>query len=368
MCVMERLKTITEKFNNAKDKSFNTFSDFWNDLKPELIGKNIDGIFIDDYIHFNNYAEYEFDEKIDRKLYWDKNAIEDVELELDDGVMLKIGNIYLKVYPAYSEKEYCKFEISENFEQGFVNISHYYSKNIIGRKIVDIYTEDYFNVNMVLDNGYEFCFEVLFWNNIKTRERIFKQNRQKIDYKKMHLSHYYEKYSALSKFLESIKKYFIGKKIKKIMRLGYIYSFEGKEIELDEFIDICAEDNHLNIEFTEESEAFAGLNLFDYTELSEIDNFSWRSMNAIYKDHIINQVIKDIVLTKRDISGETDKEYIAAHSDDFDEIKIILENGYVFNITNDLDYTITNEYSQRRYLMMKFLKLMHLKPKSWSLY
>ena len=168
-----------------------------------------------------------------------------------------------------------------------------------------------------------------------------------IDYEKLN-DFRYEKYSVLSKYINKIKKDLVGKKIEKIMRLGVIFNEEYSAdayLELDEPIDIqIGKDIHLNIDFACDSNAIVGINLFDYTETSYADGLSWRNLNSIYKDHIVNEVIKDLVLTKVDLSSYTCEEYAKKLEDDFCAIKIVLENGYALEITSWEDFMTLNEY------------------------
>ena len=154
----------------------------------------------------------------------------------------------------------------------------------------------------------------------------------------------YERYSILKEYIEKIKNKFIGKRIESIKRLGIIWDeSEGKHIVLDEPIDIQVGNNHFNICINDESDAFCGINLFDYTEISYQDKLSWRSLNQIYKDNIIGQIIKDIILIKKDISVYDDKEYAKTLEDNFVAVHILLKNGYILEITNWEDYMTLDE-------------------------
>ena len=154
----------------------------------------------------------------------------------------------------------------------------------------------------------------------------------------------YEKYSVLKEYIDKIKNKFIGEKIQSIQRLGIVFEeSEGTYIVLDEPIDIKVGNNHFNICFNDETDAFCGINLFNYKEISYQDKLSWRSLNTIYKDNIIGQLIKDIILIKKDISVYEDKEYAKTLEDKFVAIHILLENNYILEITNWEDYMTVNE-------------------------
>ena len=154
----------------------------------------------------------------------------------------------------------------------------------------------------------------------------------------------YEKYSVLKPYIDKIKNEFIGERIDSIRRLGIIWEeSEDKYIVLDEPIDIKAGNHHFNICINDESDAFCGIDLFDYTEISYLDKWSWRDLNSIYKDNIIGQIIKDIILIKKDTSDIEDREYARKLEDNFIAVHILLENNYILEITNWEDYMTVNE-------------------------
>lgn len=319
-----------------------------------FIDKTLDLIFIENrpYYNFADYSykfnEYEFDEKIKQKIYWDKNATEDVELDLDTEVTLKIGNIYISLYYCkdsfkYPNKTPTKITIADKLEENLLNISHYFSKNCINQKIKKIYSNDYFDINFLLENGYTFNINRVEGYNTYIIECKFMPLEPNIVNYDILQSYHFEKYSDLNVYINKIKQFFVGKKINKIMRLGHLYDLEDKRIELDEFIDIEIEGKHLNIDFVEESDVYIGVNLFSYKETDYYGRFSWRNISPIYKENIINQTIKDIILIKQDTSVYAKKEYARMFEDKFNMILVILGNGYALKLSNYHDYLILDE-------------------------
>lgn len=332
---------------------FRTIEDFSKYIKENsnfFIGKTLSGLFIKELIYEADY--YDYDYKTGHKLFWDKDATEDVEFEINKKLTIQIDNMYLNVENniddcySYNKQNTVEIDISHTLPDNLLNISHYYSKNIIGNKIVQISASDYFALTILLDNGFEFNVITKSQNIIYLHEWIPKK-RKKCIFK----SDRYEKYSIFKKYIDNIKHVFIGKKIEEIRRLGIIfdgfeYNSNTKPIYLDEQIDIKIGNNHLDICFNDQSDAFLGVNLFDGSETSSHDGFSWRNMNCIYRNNIINQTIKDMVLTKQDLSCYTDDSVAKEYEDNFEALEIILNNGYIFKITNWEDYMVLMEIKE----------------------
>lgn len=318
-------------------------------IKKIFIGKSINGIYIADWRRWqDSNLLYEYDEKIGHRLYYDKNANEEVEISIeDDYVTIKIDDLFFTLYSLelkrYNSEFAMQLTISKDNDDDEINIAHYYSKNVTNQKIKDVYFDECHKIHFLLENDYEFI--VRYWNDCLIYERILKKENS-INYNTLIDECYYEKFSILNNYINEIKPKLIGNKIEKIMRLGEIFeeSYENKRLHFDEFIDIQIGNEHLNFDFAEDSEAFISLNLFDYTETSCMDDGSWRSLNCIYKNNIIGQTVKDIVVTKYDNTHIEDKEIKKHFADKFISVEIHLENGYMFKITNSHDYTVTSEH------------------------
>ena len=183
--------TNTEELQNY----INTNSDLF-------LGKTIDKIYINKIYCEEDY--FEFDNKIRQKIYWDKNVNEDVELEIDKNLTLKISDIYINIENEWNnqkENTDIKVSVSPTIQDCILDISHYYSKNIIGHKIVKITTDDYNILTILLNNGFEFNVFVKACDLICTHEWVLKDKKQ-IDYEKLYL---YEKYPILNDYINSIK-------------------------------------------------------------------------------------------------------------------------------------------------------------------
>ena len=328
------------------------FQKYIDRINKIFAGKTIEEI----YIENNNYyddKDFEFDEKIGKRIFWDKNANEDVEIkDLETSVQLKISDFFLNIDFYNTENKFMVILTISDTKQGdLLNISHYYSKNIIGEKIEKIYSkENGHDFTLKLKNGYEFNIFMCSGYEVYLHEWI-PRKRNDINYDKLKFCRY-ERYSSLNKYINSVENKLIGKKIEKIMRLGIIFSYEiednYKSVELDEPVDLKIEDYHLNLDFAEISDAFVGMNLFDYSETSYFwaGDFSWTSLNPIFKKNIIGQIIKDIVLIRFDNSIYTDKKYAKKFKNKFKAIHIILENGWTLELTNDYDYMHVNAISK----------------------
>lgn len=339
------------KIHQRKFTDSNSFKKYIDKINKIFVGKTVEEI----YIENNNYyddEDFEFDEKIGKRIFWDKNSNEDVEIkDLETSVTLKISDFFVNIDFYENDNEFrAILSISDTKQGDLLNISHYYSKNIIGNKIEKIYSKDGQDFTLKLENGYEFNIFMYGGYEVYLHEWI-PRNRNEVNYNKLKFCRY-ERYSSLNKYINSVKNQLIGKKIEKIMRLGIIFSYvfedNYKNVELDEPVDIKIGDYHLNIDFVEESDAFAGINLFDYSETSYFwaGDFSWTSLNPIFKNDIIGQTIKDIVLTRFDKSVYTDKKYAKKFKKKFKAIHIILENGWTLELTNSYDYMHINAISK----------------------
>lgn len=338
------------KIHQRKFTDPNSFKKYIDKINKIFVGKTVEEI----YIENNNYyddKDFEFDEKIGKRIFWDKNANEDVEIKgLETSVTLKISDFFVNIDLYKNDNKFrAILTISDTKQGDLLNISHYYSKNIIGNKIEKVYSKDGQDFTLKLENGYEFNIFMYGGYEVYLHEWI-PRKKNKINYDKLKFCHY-ERYSSLNKYINSVKNQLIGKKIENIMRLGIIFSYvfedNYKNVELDEPVDIKIGDYHLNIDFAEESDAFAGMNLFDYSETSYFYNdLSWSSLNPIFKNDIIGQTIKDIVLSRFDNSVYTDKKYAKKFKNKFYAIYILLENGWTLELTNCNDYMHINAISK----------------------
>lgn len=323
---------MSKKFLFSDEKYKQKFIEYINDLKNNFIGKKISNLFLYDGL-FNTDDMFDFDEKINQKIFWDKNAKSEVFLELDD-IIFQIEDSFLSIE---SGSSVLSIETFRKKKEKILNISHYYSDNIINQKIEKIQTDGYY-LSFILENNYKFILTIRA-NSILVNE--FENKKLKdLDYKKLEKFEY-KHFSSLKKYIDKIKTKFIGYKLEKIMCLGIIFDIygEGRALEIDEPLALLINGEYFNFDFIETSDAFIGMNLFYFNERSYWKDFSWKNYSPIYKDNIIGQIIKNMIVYKKDYNWIEESEYTKTREDDFDRIEIIFENNYKLILTNYHNYT-----------------------------
>lgn len=326
-----------------------------------LIGKKINNIYLSKpYTCSDDIKVFEYDEKIDKAIYWDKNSTENVEIAIDNKVIIQIEDTYIIIEDNLDETDW-EVSTSNILEEDVLNINHYYSKNIINKKIKSIRTtEDFYPLLFfIMENDYILGLHNNYGRGcqwISEMKNNFKENN-KYDCQKMYKTGTYEHYSDLKPVLDKIKNNFVEKTVDNILWHGN-YSFynpyydETNSIEIDTPVAVQVGEHNFAVRCHDASDFTVVADYFDFTENDfESDEF-WHNANNIYPD-IVGQKVKDVFATRFDYEDMKYEapEWYDYHKDDFADIIVELENGYYFVISNWDDYTIFSQTPKEKYSM-----------------
>ena len=180
--------------------------------------------------------------------------------------------------------------------------------------------------------------------------------------------------NELDSYIETIRKYLIGKTLDKIMVMGTLYTSIGLDdnenrcikyagedewfieencsknpiqsvpthqvaLSLDEPLVLFFGNQHFEIEYSEFSNAQVAMNSLDYTEISNIDgHVAWQDVNKYYSKNIIGQKLSDIKIHHTRHPNEYVSHYRKNGEDMYDDIIFVFENGHQLEIASDIDY------------------------------
>ena len=297
-----------------------------NDILCENI---IEKIYVNDIDLFEKSLEY--DEILDDKIYFDKTAEKDVELSVAGYIIIKTDKNLIKI----SHDGWGIIKIIDKINDNIIDVSKYYKKDVIGKKIksINIQNDEYI---FTTDDNYRFIIIDYSDYLILLSYKFCKENL--VDYEGLRKKGYlFEKYSLLFDYIKKIKPIFKDKKLKKILRLGTFsdcdINMEDHIYETDEPIALVFEGNSLFIDTADDSYMYFGNNICDFTETGYYypRNRSWRLFPIFYKN-FVGQKLKNIKVKKMKCYLEKNDLYYDEYNDKFESIELFFENNYSLKI------------------------------------